>query len=51
MDEITEELGALVERVAALDIGKASLAVCIRYAPKRAEPPGAPPGHARLRQR
>jgi transposase len=30
MDEITEEPAALVERVAALDIGKASLTVCIR---------------------
>jgi transposase len=30
MDEITEEPGALVERVAALDIGKATLTVCIR---------------------
>src|SRR5689334_20735812 len=30
MDEITEEPGALVERVAALDIGKASLTACIR---------------------
>jgi transposase len=30
MDEITEEPGTLVERVAALDIGKASLTVCIR---------------------
>ena len=30
MDEITEERGALVERVAALDIGKASLTACVR---------------------
>jgi transposase len=30
MDEITEEPGALVERVAAPDIGKATLTVCIR---------------------
>jgi len=30
MEEITEEPGALVERVAALDIGKASLTACIR---------------------
>jgi transposase len=30
VDEITEEPGALVERVAALDVGKASLTVCIR---------------------
>jgi len=30
MDEITEEPGALVERVAALDIGKATLTACIR---------------------
>ena len=30
MEEITEEPGALVERVAALDIGKASLTVCVR---------------------
>src|SRR6516225_10270777 len=30
MDEITEEPAALVERVAALDIGKASLTACIR---------------------
>jgi transposase len=30
MDEITEERGALVERVAALDIGKASLTACLR---------------------
>jgi transposase len=30
MEEITEEPGALVERVAALDIGKAWLTVCIR---------------------
>jgi transposase len=30
MEEITEEPGALTERVAALDIGKASLTVCIR---------------------
>ena len=30
MDEITEEPGALVERVAALDIGKATLTVCVR---------------------
>jgi transposase len=30
MEEITEEPGALVERVAALDIGKATLTVCIR---------------------
>jgi transposase len=30
MDEITEEPGALTERVAALDIGKATLTVCIR---------------------
>jgi transposase len=30
MDEITEEPAALVERVAALDIGKASLTACLR---------------------
>ena len=30
MDEITEEPGALVERVAALDIGKATLTACLR---------------------
>jgi len=30
MDEITEEPGALVERVAALDIGKATLTACVR---------------------
>ena len=30
MDEITEEPAALTERVAALDIGKASLTACIR---------------------
>jgi len=30
MDEITEEPGALVERIAALDIGKAALTVCVR---------------------
>ena len=30
MDEITEEQGALVERVAALDIGKAALTACVR---------------------
>ena len=30
MEEITEEPGALTERVAALDIGKASLTACIR---------------------
>ena len=30
MDEITEEPGALVERIAALDIGKATLTVCVR---------------------
>ena len=30
MDEITEEPGALVERIAALDIGKATLTVCAR---------------------
>ena len=30
MDEITEEPAALVERVAALDIGKATLTVCVR---------------------
>jgi transposase len=30
MDEITEEPAALVERVAALDVGKASLTVCLR---------------------
>jgi len=30
MDEITDEAAALVERVAALDIGKASLTVCVR---------------------
>jgi transposase len=30
MEEITEEPGALVERVAALDIGKATLTVCLR---------------------
>jgi transposase len=30
MDEITEERGTLVERVAALDIGKATLTACLR---------------------
>ena len=30
MEQITEEPGALAERVAALDIGKAPLTVCIR---------------------
>ena len=30
MEEITEEPGRLTERVAALDIGKASLTACIR---------------------
>jgi len=30
MDEITEEPGALVERIAALDVGKATLTVCVR---------------------
>jgi len=30
MEEITEEPGALVERVAALDIGKATLTACLR---------------------
>ena len=30
MEEITEEPGALVERVAALDIGKATLTACVR---------------------
>jgi transposase len=30
MDEITEEPAALVERIAALDIGKAALTVCVR---------------------
>jgi transposase len=30
MDEITQEPGALVERVAALDIGKAALTACVR---------------------
>lgn len=30
MDEITEERGTLVERVAAPDIGKASLTACLR---------------------
>ena len=30
MDEITEEPGALAERIAALDIGKATLTVCLR---------------------
>ena len=30
MDEITEEPGALVERIAALDIGKATLTACVR---------------------
>src|SRR6516225_4277444 len=30
MEEITEELTALVERVAALDIGKATLTACVR---------------------
>jgi transposase len=30
MDEITEETGALVARVAALDIGKAVLTACVR---------------------
>lgn len=30
MDEITEETGTLVARVAALDIGKASLTACVR---------------------
>ena len=30
MEEITQEPGALVERVAALDIGKATLTVCVR---------------------
>ena len=30
MDEITEEPAALVERVAALDIGKATLTACVR---------------------
>jgi transposase len=30
MDEITEEPAALVERIAALDIGKATLTVCVR---------------------
>ena len=30
MDEITEEPGALVERIAALDIGKATLTACLR---------------------
>jgi transposase len=30
MDEITEEPAALVERIVALDIGKAALTVCVR---------------------
>src|SRR6266540_308828 len=30
MDEITEEPAALVERIAALDIGKAALTACVR---------------------
>jgi transposase len=30
MEEITEEPGALTQRVAALDIGKASLTACVR---------------------
>ena len=30
MDQITQEPGALVERVAALDIGKAALTACVR---------------------
>ena len=30
MEEITEEPGALVERIAALDIGKAALTACVR---------------------
>ena len=30
MEEITEEPGALVERIAALNIGKASLTACVR---------------------
>ena len=30
MDEITEEPAALVERIAALDIGKATLTACVR---------------------
>ena len=30
MEEITEEPGALVERIAALDVGKATLTVCVR---------------------
>jgi transposase len=37
MDEITEEPVTLVERVAALDIGKASLTVCVRV-PHEAKP-------------
>jgi transposase len=37
MEEITEEPGALTERVAALDIGKASLTACIRV-PHEAKP-------------
>jgi hypothetical protein len=30
MDEITDEPAALVERIAALDIGKATLTTCVR---------------------
>jgi transposase len=37
MNEITDEAAALVERVAALDIGKASLTVCVRV-PHEAKP-------------
>jgi hypothetical protein len=35
MDEITEEPGTLTERVAALDIGKATLTACIRVPHER----------------
>ena len=45
MDEITEEPGAVIERVAALDIGKATLTACgsrMRASPERAARRSAP---------
>ena len=48
MEEITEEPAELVARVAALDIGKATLTACVRV-PHDRQAGGAPAGGAHVR--
>ena len=48
MEDITEEAAELVARVAALDIGKASLVACVRV-PHESKPRAAAAGSAHVR--